>query len=44
MPFLDGRETYERLKQDIRFQQVPVIVFSSSEKPQDKSMFNELSE
>jgi CheY-like chemotaxis protein len=42
MPFLDGRETYERLKQDIRFQQVPVIVFSSSEKPQDKALFNEL--
>ena len=42
MPFLDGRETFERLKQDTVLRAVPVIVFSSSEKPQDKMLFNEM--
>lgn len=40
MPFLDGKETFSRLKQDGKLQSVPVIVFSSSEKPDDKAMFN----
>lgn len=40
MPFLDGKETYERIKQDQRLHEVPVIVFSSSEKPADKQLFN----
>lgn len=42
MPFLDGKETFERIKKDTALQAVPVIVFSSSEKPQDKAMFNRL--
>ncbi len=40
MPFLDGKETFERIKKDNTLQTVPVIVFSSSEKPQDKDMFS----
>lgn len=40
MPFLDGRETFERIKKEQRLQQVPIIVFSSSEKPADKQLFN----
>lgn len=40
MPFLDGRETFERLKQDAVLGKLPVIVFSSCEKPQDKTLFN----
>lgn len=42
MPFLDGKETFDRLKQDSILQQVPVMVFSSSEKPKDKELFNNL--
>lgn len=42
MPFLDGKETFERLKKDAVLQAVPVIVFSSSEKPADKILFNDL--
>lgn len=42
MPFLDGRETFERIKKEQRLRQVPVIVFSSSEKPADKQLFNSL--
>lgn len=42
MPFLNGKETFEKIKEDQRLQQVPVIVFSSSEKPADKQMFNAL--
>ncbi len=42
MPFLNGKETFDRLRQDAVLGKVPVIVFSSSEKPQDKALFNEL--
>jgi CheY-like chemotaxis protein len=39
MPFLDGKETFDRLKEDTVLSRLPVIVFSSSEKPQDKALF-----
>ena len=42
MPFMDGKETFERLRQDAVLGLLPVIVFSSSEKPQDKALFNNL--
>jgi len=42
MPFLDGRETFQRIKTDDALQAVPVIIFSSSEKPNDKRSFNEM--
>ncbi|RZK08554.1 MAG: response regulator [Flavobacterium sp.] len=42
MPFLDGRETFERLKKDETYQTVPIIVFTSSAKPGDKALFNSL--
>jgi CheY-like chemotaxis protein len=42
MPFLDGRETFERIKRQQRLRNVPIIVFSSSEKPADKQLFNSL--
>lgn len=41
MPFLSGRETFEKIKEDKTFQGVPIIVFSSSEKPQDKTLFQQ---
>ena len=40
MPFLDGKETFDRIKKDPELQAVRVIVFSSSEKPMDKALFN----
>ena len=40
MPFLDGKETFDRIKEDPELQTVRVIIFSSSEKPNDKALFN----
>lgn len=42
MPFLDGKQTLEKIKKEQGFRQVPVIIFSSSEKPADKQLFNSL--
>lgn len=42
MPFLDGRETFEQLRRDRILQTVPVMVFSSSESPADKTLFSNL--
>jgi CheY-like chemotaxis protein len=42
MPFLDGKETFEKIKEDKALQKVPIIVFSSSSRPNDKAMFNSL--
>jgi len=41
MPFLDGRETLRRIKMDATLISVPVIILSSSEKPNDKIFFNQ---
>jgi CheY-like chemotaxis protein len=40
MPFLDGRETYERIRVNPELQQIPTIVFTSSLNPNDKALFN----
>jgi CheY-like chemotaxis protein len=40
MPLLDGRQTLIRIKQDVSLQKVPVIVYTSSYNPNDKSFFN----
>ncbi|HEY0039729.1 MAG TPA: response regulator [Flavisolibacter sp.] len=42
MPFLDGRETFERIQKDPDLKKIPVLVLSSSEKPNDKAMFRNL--
>ena len=42
MPFLDGKETFDQIKKDGELQNVPLIVFSSSGKPADKLLFNNL--
>ena len=42
MPFLDGMETFHRIKTDDALQEIPVMIFSSSEKPADKSGFTEM--
>lgn len=40
MPFLDGKETLSRIKADPELQGVPVVIFTSSENPNDKKLFN----
>ena len=42
MPFLDGRETCQRIKADQLLQNIPVLIFSSSQKPDDKANFNRM--
>ena len=42
MPVLDGKETYEKIKNDLKLESVPVIIFTSSHSPHDKNMFSSL--
>jgi len=42
MPFLDGKETFGEIKKDPAFESIPVLIFSSSERPNDKILFNTL--
>ena len=42
MPFLDGKETYNRIKQDTKLEAIPVIIFTSSHNPNDKKLFTNL--
>lgn len=42
MPFLDGKETYKRIKQDEKLETVPVIIYTSSHNPSDKLLFSTL--
>ena len=42
MPVLDGKETYQRVQKDERLQNLPVIVFTSSQKPADQQLFNSM--
>ncbi|MBD0284906.1 MAG: response regulator [Flavisolibacter sp.] len=42
LPYLDGRETFKKIKNDERLQSVPIIVFTSSMNPNDKKLFNNL--
>jgi CheY-like chemotaxis protein len=41
MPVLDGRQTLHRIRQDSSFQKVPVVLYTSSNNPNDKSFFHE---
>ena len=40
MPYLDGRQTFERIKADPHLKNIPLVVFSSGENPSDKSLFS----
>ncbi|HYF33486.1 MAG TPA: response regulator [Chitinophagaceae bacterium] len=42
MPYLNGRQTLELIRKDEGLQEIPVIIFSSSENPNDKATFNSL--
>jgi CheY-like chemotaxis protein len=39
MPVLDGRQTFEKIKSNPDFTNLSIIVFTSSENPEDKAMF-----
>ena len=39
MPFLSGQETFERLKSDARLKDLPIVIFTSGEKPADRIFF-----
>ncbi len=39
MPYLNGRQTFERIKADPQLNHIPVVVLSSGAHPEDKSMF-----
>lgn len=40
MPYLSGRETFERIKCDPQLKAIPLVIFSSGENPSDKSLFS----
>ena len=39
MPYLNGRQTFERIKADTQLRDIPVVILSSGENPADKSFF-----
>lgn len=39
MPFLDGRQTFERIKANPQLSGIPLAVLSSGESPADKAVF-----
>jgi CheY-like chemotaxis protein len=42
MPILDGKETYKKIKNELKLESIPVIIFTSSHNPHDKKMFSGL--
>ena len=42
MPYLNGMETFDKLKTDVSLQHIPVVIFTSSLHPKDKLLFNNL--
>src|SRR5687767_10565327 len=42
MPLLDGKQTFQRLKDDPELKKIPVVVFTSSENPNDRQLFRNL--
>lgn len=42
MPYVDGFEFFSQIKKDDRFKDLPVIIFSSSERNADKILFGQL--
>jgi len=41
MPYLDGRQTFEEIRKDPALDDIFIIIFTSSENPNDKSMFRQ---
>ena len=42
MPYLDGRETFTKIKNDPALEKVSIVVFTSSENPNDVAFFKGL--
>jgi len=42
MPFLDGKQTFQKIKANPQWENVPIIIFTSSVNPADKTMFDTL--
>ena len=40
MPFLDGRQTFERIKANPNYNSIPLVILSTSENPAEKDSFN----
>lgn len=41
MPYLDGRGTFEKIKTKPGLENIPVVIFTSSQNPNDKNFFQE---
>jgi CheY-like chemotaxis protein len=39
MPYLDGKQTFQRIRADSFFSKIPVVVFTNSGNPNDKTLF-----
>lgn len=40
MPYLDGKQTFERIKADPKLRDIPLVVLSAGENPADKAFFS----
>ena len=40
MPYLDGKKTFEKIKTNPALENIPVVIFTSSQNPNDKNFFN----
>ena len=42
MPVLDGKETFKKIRNELNLGSVPVIIFTSSNNPNDRNLFHSL--
>lgn len=42
MPYLNGKETYKKIKEELQLNNVPVIIFTSSANPNDRTLFTSM--
>lgn len=42
MPLMDGRQTFHKIKNELKLGEIPIMIFTSSLNPADKQMFNQL--
>lgn len=42
MPFLDGKETFKKIRNELKLGSLPVIIFTSSQSPTDQQLFHSL--
>ena len=40
MPYLNGIQTFERIKDDTELKRIPIVILTSGENPADKSFFS----